>query len=288
MYILENDTLKVTVNPIGAELSSIIKKSNQKEYLWQGDPEIWGSQAPVLFPIIGGLKNNSYLFEGKEYTMPKHGFIRYNKDLVASQSKNKISFTLFSSPKTLLVYPFDFVFTIDFELLENQIIVSHTIQNTGHQKMYFSIGGHPAFNCPINQSHSYEDYYISFKEGKGTPSYVLSPNGLISDDTISVFDDDKIYLTSDIFNNDALIFKNIHAKEATLCHKTNGEIISISFPDFSDLGIWAKPKAPFVCIEPWFGYADIVDTDQLLITKKGIQGLNEDAIHKSRYQIEIL
>ncbi len=288
MYTLENEQLKVSINPVGAELSSIWSKSNQQEYLWQGDTNIWSSQAPVLFPIIGGLKNGSYIHNNKTYQLPKHGFIRYNKDLgVDQESDTKIVFLLESSEKTLKMYPFEFSFQISFELIRNQIKVTHKIKNTAQEMMFFSVGGHPAFNCPLFTSEKYSDYYITLDGGVGTKSHILTSDGLIDTKSIAVFEDEKIPLTPNLFDNDALIFKNINAQKATLYHKTKGPIVMMSFEDFPDLGIWAKPNAPFVCIEPWLGYADVVDTDQNLRNKEGIQCLAAGKTHKSSYCIAI-
>ncbi|MCK8520162.1 aldose 1-epimerase family protein [Aquimarina sp. D1M17] len=288
MYTLENEILHVKLNPAGAELSSVIKKSTQQEYMWQGDPEIWGSQAPVLFPIVGGLKDDTYFYENKAYQLPKHGFIRYNKDLVFKKdSDTKISLSLGSSEKTLAMYPFEFFFEISFELIENKIEISHRIENIGTKTMYFNVGGHPAFNCPLEDTELYNEYYITLKDEAEHESYALAPNGLIQEGTFPVFNDKKLPLTQNLFDNDALIFKNIKAKEATLYHKTKGAIVGLTFEDFPDLGIWAKPKAPFVCIEPWLGYADVEHSNQILEDKEGIKRLNPGELHRSSYAITI-
>ncbi len=288
MYTLENETLHIKLNPVGAELSSIIKKSTAQEYLWQGDPDIWGSQAPVLFPIVGGLKNETYYFEDKAYQLPKHGFIRYNKNLsVRQDSKTKVSFSLESSEQTLAMYPFEFFFEISFELIENKIVVAHQIKNLGAKAMYFNIGGHPAFNCPLKDSEQYNDYYIALKDSKEHESYALSQNGLIQEEVFPIFQDGKIKLTPSLFDNDALIFKNINPKEVTLYHDTKGAIVSVMCSDFPDLGIWAKPKASFVCLEPWLGYADVEQTNQKLEDKEGIQFIPSGEQHKSSYVITI-
>ncbi|WP_299218458.1 aldose 1-epimerase family protein [uncultured Aquimarina sp.] len=288
IHTIENDELIVRIDTTGAELTSIKTKKNNREFLWQGDPAIWASQAPVLFPIIGGLKNGTYTYKGKSYSLPKHGFIRYNKNIVGTQhSATKASCTLSSSEETLDGYPFEFSFTIIFELINNQLIVSHTIENKDSQHMFFSIGGHPAFNCPLNSYEAYEDYYIELENVENSKSYVLNDQGLISKNTISVINDHKIWLNDTLFDQDALIFKNIHAKKATLTHKTKGPVLSMDFNDFPDLGIWAKPKAPYVCIEPWLGYADVEETTQNIEEKEGIQKLDEGKTHNSSYTIAI-
>ncbi|WP_298544606.1 aldose 1-epimerase family protein [uncultured Aquimarina sp.] len=288
IHTIENDQLIVRIDTTGAELTSIKTKKDNKEFLWQGDPAIWASQAPVLFPIIGGLKNGMYTYKGKSYSLPKHGFIRYNKNVIGTQnSKTKASFSLSSSEETLNSYPFEFSFTISYELINNQLLVSHNISNKGSETMFFSVGGHPAFNCPLDSSEAYEDYYIKLENVDDTQSYQLSDKGLISNNTVSVIDNHKIWLTDTLFDKDALIFKNIDAKKATLIHKTNGPILSMDFNDFPDLGIWAKHKSPYVCIEPWLGYADLEETSQNIEEKEGIQKLDEGKTHNSSYTITI-
>ena len=288
IHTIENEELTVRIDTTGAELTSIKTKKDNREFLWQGDPAIWASQAPVLFPIIGGLKNGTYTYKEKNYSLPKHGFIRYNKNVIGTQnSKTKASFSLSWSEETLSSYPFKFSFTISFELINNQIIVSHTIENKDSETMFFSVGGHPAFNCPLDTSEKYEDYYISLKKTKNPESYVLNDQGLISKNTISIIEDHKIWLTDTLFDKDALIFKNINAKKATLTHKTKGPVLSVDFKDFPDLGIWAKHQSPYVCIEPWLGYADVEETTQNIEEKEGIQKLNEGKTHNTSYTITI-
>ena len=285
---IENEKLVVKINAIGAELNSIISKKNDTEFLWQGDPSIWSSQAPVLFPIVGGLKNGTYQYKDNTYSLPKHGFIRHNKNLITKQEgHHSISFSLASSEETLQNYPFHFQFRINFELIGNQIKVTHTIKNTGNEIMYFSVGGHPAFNCPLNPSENYQDYYIELEKADNTDCYTLGTDGLISQQTISVVEDSKIPLHANLFANDALIFKNIHAHKATLAHQKKGPIVSMEFEDFPDLGIWAKPNAPYVCIEPWLGYADVSETTQNIREKEGIQQLEPSQTHQSSYTISI-
>jgi len=288
MHTIENDLLRVQIDPVGAELANVFKKSTQQEYMWQGDPNIWGSQAPVLFPIIGGLKEGTYFFNDTAYQLPKHGFIRYNQGLkVNQQSATKVAFSLESNAETLAMYPFRFYFEVAFELIENQIQVSHVVKNEDTQSLYFSLGGHPAFNCPLKEDENYEEYYITLADGKEQQSHLLSNTGLIQKDSITVFEEGKIQLTDTLFAHDALIFKGIHAKEATLHHQTKGAILKMNFEDFPDLGIWAKPKAPFVCIEPWLGHADVVDTTQKLEEKAGIQTLDQGKTNTSTYSIRI-
>ncbi len=285
---LENEALSVQINTIGAELHSIVPKKNNIEMLWQGDPAIWSGRAPVLFPIVGGLKEGVYTYNGQSFALPRHGFIRHNAQLeVTTHTDTQLSLLLISSEETLLVYPFHFVFEITFELVGSQIVISHKITNIGDNTLFFAVGAHPAFNCPITPEERYEDYYIQLDNANATDCYVLTADGLISTDTIDVIEGDRIPLSTTLFDNDALIFKNIQARKATLMHRTKGALLSLDFSDFPDLGIWAKPNAPYVCIEPWLGYADVTTTNQRLEDKEGIQQLPSQQTHLSSYSITI-
>lgn len=289
MHELQNEFLSIKVNPIGAELSSLKNKETGIEHLWQGNPEFWASQAPNLFPVIGVLKNGEYIFDGKTYKMPKHGFIRYNEEIkFKEKTSNSLAFQLEYSEKTLEIYPFKFRFEISFILNEKSLKIKHQVFNLDEKPLYFSLGGHPAFNAPISKNEVYEDYYLEFDRKMDLRTYILSEDGLVSDTTEGILDnEDKIRLHKELFAKDALIFKNIPSKKVMLKSKNSGSILSVEYKDFKNLGIWAKPGAPYVCIEPWLGIADIEGTDQNLKTKEGIQTLAAGKDFQAAYTIDI-
>ncbi len=166
--------------------------------------------------------------------------------------------------------------------------IKHEVFNIDKQSIYFSIGGHPAFNAPLFPGENYEDYYLEFDQKMDLNSCVLTEEGLISSTTETLGkNEDKIQLRKDLFNSDALIFEDIHAKKVSLISKHTGKILSLSYSDFKNLGIWAKPNAPYVCIEPWLGIADLKETDQELINKKGINKLMPSHSFCATYSIEI-
>ncbi|RKS53491.1 galactose mutarotase-like enzyme [Gillisia mitskevichiae] len=289
IHRLENELLSVGIKSIGAELCSIVNKLNGKEYIWQGDPAFWASHAPVLFPIIGALKNDTYFFEGKEYHLPKHGFFRNNEAVTLKrQAKDHLTFSLKYSEDTLTNYPFKFEMEISFTLKEKTLEVKHTVFNLDDKPIYFSIGGHPAFNAPIFPGETYEDYYLEFDQDMELQSATLSEGGLISSVSKSVLENEnKIHLKKDLFKNDALIFQDIPSKEVSLNSKNSGRILTVNYTDFKNLGIWAKPNAPYVCIEPWLGIADLENTDQDLKNKKGINKLMPTQIFSATNSIKI-
>ena len=288
-HSLENEFLKITVKETGAELCSILNKENGKEYIWQGDPKIWSSHAPNLFPIIGVIKNGMYFYEGKEYSVPKHGFIRHNDKIrIKERSEHQLVFELLYSEETLEMYPFKFDFRIAFTLNEKSLEVNHHIINLDQKPIYFSLGGHPAFNILYLDKEEIEDYSLEFDRKMHLKTYLLNDDGLVSSETKMVLNNEKtIRLTKDIFKKDALIFKNIKSKKVDLISKKNGKVLSVEYNDFKNLGIWAKPGAPYVCIEPWLGIADVEGTDQNLKNKEGIIKLDVENEYDADYTIHI-
>lgn len=289
MYILKNDQLEIGIQHNGAELCSIKNLKNNKEYMWQADPEIWGSHAPNLFPVIGALKGNQIKYEGEFYDMPRHGFIRHNENLeVKNQTETSITFSIKSNEELRKIYPFEFEFELSFTLKDKSVEVNHLVKNMDTKPIYFQIGGHPAFNAPLFEGETYEDYYLEFDQDLTLETYLLGESGLVSDNTKTIIENsDKIQLTKDLFNNDALIFKNITSKNVSLKSKNHGSILSVSYDDFKNLGVWAKPGASYVCIEPWLGIADVESTDQNFKTKEGIIELETGKEYSATYSITI-
>ncbi len=290
MYTLENNKLKIAVKKIGAELCKISSVQNINEFMWNADPTVWVNYAPNLFPIIGALKNDRYFFDGKEYNLVKHGFIRHNKDIVLhEQTTNSLTFKLIYNEATLKSYPFKFEFYITYKLTDNIIEVIHTIKNCDNKIMYFSVGGHPAFKCPVYHDEQYENYFLEFEYEEHSVRHLINmENGLISSNTKPIFDNTNIIrLTHELFNNDALVFKNLKSRKVTLKSDTYGAILTVKYNEFPYLGIWAKPTGNYVCIEPWLGIADHEDTNQDLKTKEGILSLSPNKTFTAAYSIEI-
>lgn len=290
MPFLENDLLKIEIKSKGAELCSIRSIKNNTEFVWEANPNVWGSHAPNLFPIIGAMKDDSYFYNGKKYSMPKHGFARHNEDFeVISNSNSEVTFQLKSNDELRAIYPFEFEFLITYELKDNELLIHHTVKNTDSKTIYFSLGGHPAFACPLFKDESYTDYFLEFEKQETSKSYLLNmATGLVSDKTKPVFDSpNTINLHGDLFNEDALIFKDLTSRQVALKHKQKGEILNVKFEGFPFLGIWAKPNAPYVCIEPWIGIADSESTNQQIKDKEGIVTLEPKKLFKATYSITL-
>ena len=249
-FHLENDYLAISVDTHGAELSSIINKKENKEMLWQGDPEYWGRKSPVLFPVVGKYKKGKTTYEGKEYSLGQHGFARDMEFVIAEKTSNKLTFILESNNKTHEVYPFNFRLTCTFQLVDNKIIVGWEVQNTDNKKIYFSIGAHPAFYCEKSKT-------ILTMNSENLKYSLVNADGLYTPKKHDV--ESEFVLHDSIFDNDALIIENSNVTEVSLVDNDK-EYITVKF-DAPLFGIWSptKKNAPFVCIEPWFGRCDAED-----------------------------
>ena len=290
MFTLKNDLLKIGVKKTGAELCEISSVKHQTQFMWDANPDVWAGYAPNLFPIIGALKNNTYFLEDKPYSLPKHGFIRDNDKIeLDGQTQDSLTFKLSYNQESLIAYPFKFEFLITYKLNGNTLDIIHTIKNLDDKTMYFSLGGHPAFKCPVYNNEAYEDYNLVFEHTENSETHMVSlSDGLIFDESIPFLDNsDTIKLKHDLFDKDALIFKDLKSRKITLNSAHSGDILTVSYHDFPYLGIWAKPIGDYVCIEPWLGIADSVSHNQDFKTKDGILSLESGKTFKASYQIEI-
>jgi len=289
MHTIKNDFLEISVLKTGAELCSIKSVASGKEYMWDANPDIWGSYAPLLFPIIGSLKEGGYTYQGKHYLLPKHGIVRHNKNVeLIGQTPNSLTFRLKYSNTTLIMYPFMFEFITKYILDKNKLIVAHEVINHDEESMLFSLGGHPGFKCPVNDGEKYDDYYLEFEKNEDAPTWVLHSDGLVSDEARDVFNKSNIIkLHHHLFDDDALIFKNLKSSSVSLKSKKSDQVLTVNYKGFPYLGIWAKPNADYVCIEPWMGIADKWNTDGKLETKEGIMSLEGKSTFYASYSIEI-
>ena len=272
MQVIENEWLKVTIQPRGAELTGLFNKQTGLEYLWDGDPQYWAKHSPVLFPIVGTLKENCYLYNGKSYSLSRHGFAREQLFGVEKISEDKVTYLLNDSPETHVVYPFTFSFRIHYQLKKDHLDVQYQILNTNDGLLYFSIGAHPAFRVPLTPGTDYNDYYLKFEQPETTSRWLITAEGLISRQAVPLLEDtNKLYLTKSLFHKDAVVLKGLRSQSVQLRCDLNQHGITMNFPGFPYFGIWAARDADFVCLEPWCGIADHEDANQLLTTKEGIQ-----------------
>jgi len=286
-YILENDYLTATFKSEGAEISSVRSKESNQEYIWQADPAVWARHAPVLFPIVGRLKNDQYQLNGSTYSMGQHGFARDQNFSVIDQSSSEITFGLTASPETQTLYPFNFVLDIQYTLQEKQLTVAYQVTNQGQETMPFSLGAHPAFYCPTQRDQKWEEYHLLFEKPETLNRHLLH-DGLRSGETEPLLaNEDTLSLHRALFESDAIIFKNPTSNWVRIVRQSDGQaIVTVTFTGFPYLGIWQKVGADFYCIEPWCGLAD-TQAGQLNFTKKeGILKLSPEKKFKAAYQIK--
>ena len=286
-FTFSNSSLSAAVTKTGIELCSVKSIKTGTEYIWQANPDVWGSHAPVLFPVIGALKNGVFMFDRNTYSLPKHGIVRHSDNvMLTEQTETSLLFTLSWDKESLKHYPFKFEFQTRYSLSGSTVTIDHTVINHGVGPMYFSLGGHPAFNCPVYDNEDYSDYYLEFEQNETASTWLLNSNGLVSSERRPILNgSNELPLHNHLFDDDALIFKNLKSNKVDLVSKTSGRILTTSYQGFPYLGIWAKPGAPFVCIEPWQGIADAADTSQDFTQKEGIMSLGAGETHKAEYSI---
>ena len=289
LYTLENEKVKVVVSSYGAELHNIMSKEDGTEYLWNGNKNYWGYHAPVLFPIVGKVKDGTYRVEGKEYKLPQHGLARLCEFEMIEKSDDKIIFELEYSEETLKVYPYKFSLKIIYTLVENGVKTSYVVDNKDDKAIYFSIGAHPAFMCPIVGGEIINDYYFEFNEKENCDIMLISKDGYFKHERKEYFKDNNIIpLSFEVFNDDALVFDSLKSTKISLKSVNHNKGITMDFSGFPYMGLWTKASgAPFVCIEPWYGHADFEDFNGELKDKAGIEKLEVGEEFNSSYTVTI-
>lgn len=283
-----NDS-EARINLLGAELSSF--KYKNIEYMWQANPAVWGRHAPILFPIVGKLRDNSYIFQGKKYEMVQHGFARDREFDVVDQSDTSVSLLLRSDELSKAVYPFDFELKVTYSMQANGLQVAYEVRNTQPEKpIWYSIGAHPGFKFPLGASEILHDYEIDFYDA--TLQHIgLYPlvSGYVSKEKQSLsISNGKLGLKAELFDNDALIMDVQTPAKVSIRSKKSGKGIAMSYSDFRWLGIWTKAAgAGFICVEPWNGIADTADHNQQLETKWGINSLKAGERHAVSFDITV-
>lgn len=271
MYTIENDQLRVMIREKGAELSSLFSRIHGLDYLWDADPAYWAKSSPILFPIVGTLKKNTYQYEGKNYELGRHGFARDLEFEAEHLSQDAVRFVLESNEATLVRYPFFFRLEVSYTLEHDTLKVEYRVVNTGQGNMYFSIGAHPAFRLPLEAGLDYQDYHFAFNHVENALRWLISSEGLIEPAAVPFIENtNRLDITRELFSRDALVFKHLNADRVTLRADRGSRGLELAFPGFPYLGLWAASGADFVCIEPWCGIADSTLSNQQLITKEGI------------------
>jgi galactose mutarotase-like enzyme len=278
-YQIENGFLTAQVTTKGAELKRLFHRAWNRELLWDGEDKAWERSSPILFPIVGKLKNDEYNFQGKSYNLSRHGFAR-DMDFNCTQADvHECEFSLSANSETFKNYPFLFELKAHFALEGPKLIIKYTVKNCDRQDIFFSIGAHPGF-----ETSQIAEYAIQFE--KTEEAYFLTKDGLLDNSQKVIFKNNRLELSKELFEKDALIFKKIKSTYIDLIHKPFQHVIRLSGIHAPYLGIWGKDAVPFICIEPWHGVADLVEHDQNLENKEGIIRLAENMEFVFTYAIE--
>lgn len=289
MITIENEHLKVELNPLGAELTSLIDTRDGVEHMWSADPKFWPRKAPILFPCVGESKNGAVSFDGNDYPMQRHGFTRKQVFDCVDLNAERAVFVLTENEETLKGYPFSFRFEVEYHLSGNTLEHRFKMVNTGDATLGYQLGGHPAFAVPFSDDEQFSDYCIRFDQTMELKRHLLNDAGLYNGKTRKVLDsEDEIPLEYELFNEDALVFKNISSKQVWIQSKAGGKRLQVDFAEFPHLGIWSKPGADYVCIEPWIGCADSHDQQPDFFKKDSVQTLDAGKSRTATFSVKII
>ena len=282
MVQIQKGGLSARFNKKGAELKSL--RLNGTEYIWPGDLQFWAGSAPLIFPVCSGLRDDEYCLNGKTYAMQKHGYARFCEFQVESVGEDTATFLLCSDHESRKQYPFDYELRITYTLSEKALNVRYDVKNLSTDTMYFSIGAHEGYYCP----EGIEEYDVILPEPETLDSSVLEGSVLGYDKIRVLENSDTLPLKYDYFKVDALVFEKIKARSAVLRNRNTGKAVRVSFAGFDYFLLWTVPGAPYICMEPWCGISDRIDTDKNLKTKEGILTLPAGENLVREHTIEIL
>ena len=280
VYSAENSKFTLAVKEMGAELNSLKSKETGIEYIWNGNTDIWYGQSPILFPIIGRLLDDKYTLNGKEYSMDKHGIVRKKPFTLVEKTEDSLTFVQTDDDESITKYPYKFELKVKFQLTEKGLRVTHTVKNNNDSVMYYSFGAHPAFNCQIGD-------YLEFNKDTSLETERIDHESILIDEKFPVeMDGNKVVLTKDLFVDDALILSSFDSDSISIKSNSHDRIIKFDF-DSPFLGIWAKPNAPYVCLEPWWGVNDSYNKVSDFSEKRGIMTLEPNSSKEFTWEVSI-
>lgn len=270
-YQIHNNEFTVQVKSFGAELCSVKSNKTGIEYIWQANPELWPRHAPNLFPIVGKLKDGTFQYNTKSYNLPQHGFARDKDFICVEESESKLVFELTANEESLLTYPFHFSLQIAYTLCNNSLLTEYIIFNPDNTDLYFSVGAHPAFNCPLQENECFEDYILQIPNKNELIINTLN-DGLIKDQTKKIeLSNNELPVAVSLFENDALVLMNKQIEAISLLSTKTNHGVSMDCKGWPFFGIWTKKQSnKYVCLEPWYGIADSETTNQEFESKNGI------------------
>ena len=284
---IQNENLRAVFAVKGAELQSLFNTNTNIEYMWNGDPAFWPKHSPVLFPTVGPLKDDTYYYNEKKYSLLRHGFAKEKEFEVEKVSESEVVFTLSQSPESLEIYPFDFVLKLRYTLDGAKLTCGYEVYNPGTQELLFSVGAHPAFAVPMVKDTVYSDYFLEFNKKEELHRLELKNGGFIAGGR-DVFptENNRIPLQHSLFYGEAIVFEHLQSNCITVGSDLHKHGIHFHFEGFPCFVVWAFKDAPFVCLEPWCGFSDTMNHNQQLKDKKGIIPLAPGAAFHRNWSVE--
>ncbi len=290
MFELKNERFTAKVDPLGAQLVSF--QDRGRELLWVGDPTYWREHAPVLFPIVGALREGRTKIKGQWFEMPQHGFAKRREFALDKQVESAVSLTLKADEETKRQYPFDFALNVDYILNEDGYTTQFTVENTGDEPLPFCIGGHPGFNLPMEDDAEFEDYTIQFEkeEAQQCPTVVIGAGLLDYENTGFELQGREIPLRHSLFYGDALVFRHLNSRRVRIVNKSTGRGVEMYFgSEFPMLGIWsAANDGPYVCLEPWTGCATLTTEGDEFVEKWGMLSIEPGTKYSYSFSVRVL
>jgi galactose mutarotase-like enzyme len=251
---IRSNSLTAAIDPLGAQLSTL--KDGTQDLLWDGNPALWTGRAPILFPIVGALAGGSYRLDGQTYPLSRHGFARGKPFSVVDTTPSSALFRLCADDATLQVYPFHFELDVHFAIDGATLSLTTTVRNKGNADMSASVGYHPGFRWPLPYDQPRSSHFIEFEVAEPDPIRRIGTDGLLTPSSVPTpVTGRRLALADALFQDDVVIFDRIKSRAVTYGSE-RGPRIRVSFPDAPYLGVWTKPGAPFICIEPWHGITD--------------------------------
>lgn len=276
LVTLKNQTMSAVIDSVGAQIISL--KNGEKEYLWQRDPNFWSNCSPLLFPAIGNSRDGKTILEGTTFDLPKHGFCRTLDFQTEDQTDVFVTFCLSASELTKTMYPYDFRLSLTYTLTDDGIFMDYLVGNPDSRTIYYCLGAHPGFRCPLEEGERFEDYQLEFEQTETLSALVYNVASLQFDRSIRipVLNDTHILpLDYHLFDRDALYFDQLQSRKVSMVHSVTGKGVEVSYPDFSSVAFWTPTNlnAPLLCVEPWNGSAICSDEDDQFIHKHDVQSL---------------
>lgn len=283
--IIQNQSLQVTIALLGAEVRSVKNIVSNHEYMWSGNPELWAGVSPVLFPVVGKTTANQIKFADEGYILGNHGFARHSVFSIVEHKSDEVTLLLNTQTGDAKRYPFNLDFFVNYKLIDKTLHTTYTVHSLDQQTAYFSVGAHPAFACPFDDKHQITDYEIRFEQPENLLHHQITSEAFYTGKTTSL-DLVAFSLDEHTFDDDALVFTGYKGESVSLVESDSGRAIRVSLGGFPWLGIWSKPGADYVCLEPWCGRSDDLGFNGDINNKAAIETIQPNAKWSRTFRIE--